>query len=108
MFAQLVTHCFVWLDLLVASSFYRRLHRYEPFFLRSVADLTCKKETPNPSNPTALLDMTCDSEEQTTQKQLQILPEDLDVQDLQSHVTDENIITYVSGYLIRKISAVHN
>ena len=52
--------------------------------------------------------MTCDSEEQTTQKQLQILPEDLDVQDLQSHVTHENIITYVSGYLIRKISAVHN
>jgi len=52
--------------------------------------------------------MTCDSEEQTKQKQLQILPEDLDVQDLQSHVTDENIITYVSGYLIRKISAVHN
>ena len=52
--------------------------------------------------------MSCDSEKQTTQKQLQILPEDFDVQDLQLRVTDENIITYISGYLIRKISAVHN
>jgi len=70
--------------------------------------LLVRRKTPNPSNPTVLLDMTCDSEEQTTQKQLQILPEDFDLQDLQSYVTDENILAYISGYLIRKISAVHN
>jgi len=76
--------------------------------LTSMADLSCNKETPNPSNPTVLLDMTCECEEQTTKKQLHILPEELDVQDLQSNATDDNIVTYISGYLIRKISAVHN
>ena len=62
----------------------------EDIFLTSMADLSCNKATPIQSDPTVLLDTTCESEEQTTQKQLRIIPEQSHVPDLQTNVTDDN------------------
>ena len=74
--------------------------------LADIMDLSCKKTEQTPSIPT-VLDMTCDSEPQTTtHKQLCIVPEDM--LQAQSDVADDNIISYISGYLIKKIFENHN
>jgi len=80
----------------------------EDVLLMSLADLSCNKTASTQSDPTELLDMTCEGEEQVTHKQLTIVPEKLDVADFQSKVTDDNIVTYISGYLIKKISEIHS
>ena len=74
-------------------------------FLATLADLSGNQTIQTQAGSSEELNMTCETEELTAQTQLNIVPEQL--ADIQTDYTDENIISYSSGYLIRKI-ADHN
>jgi hypothetical protein len=70
-------------------------------FLASLSDLTAHRTS------TEIVTKSRDKPEKPEANDFAILPAQLDISDFVAKLNDDNIITYIAGYLIRKIAAVH-
>ena len=73
-------------------------------FLASLAELSCNDDS---KSNVCLLDMTCHPPNETAKPVFNVLPQQLDMSNVIAALTNENIIYYIAGYLIKKIASVH-